>query len=370
MPNPVRGPTVSSKDDFDNLPNRPATRSVTKAKLEILKDNTYNCNKSEYLIDFENQNMAQGHLSLETLIKLIPNFEGNQGGEIHRFLNACDFAMQNIDPSLQPVLVQAIKTKLGGKAFAITQNRIITDWSGLKTLLENAFCAQRTPGYLQLELISLKQKSGEAVQEYANKLENLLHELCNVSVVGKTVEAATAIREYIKETTLTTFIEGLEPNLRQIIKSRHHPSLEEAINDSLEEEKLIKSNADTQRLFQNRQEKNWPSKYCTVCHKRNHNTNQCRFAKPNSGPKDTGQSSLQQQTNNTYVHKISCSYCKAKGHIREDCFKKKRADNRQSDKFQPSTSGNGSRSNVQGSRSVKDIKAMGPIKNLCIESQD
>jgi hypothetical protein len=72
-------------------------------------------------------------------------------------------------------------------------------------------------------------------------MENLLHELCNVSVVGKNVEAATTIRGYIKETILTMFIEGLEPNLRQIIKSRHHTSLEEAINYSLEEENSLNS---------------------------------------------------------------------------------------------------------------------------------
>jgi hypothetical protein len=59
--------------------------------------------------------MAEGKLSLETLIKLIPSFEWNiEGGGIHRFLNAYDFAVRRVDLSLKSVLIQAIKTKLGG----------------------------------------------------------------------------------------------------------------------------------------------------------------------------------------------------------------------------------------------------------------
>jgi len=123
MLSPVGGPTESDKDDSDSLPNKPETRVVTKARLEILKKgSTDKFNELESLIDLEDQNMSSANLSLETLLKLIPTFEGKQEGEIHRFLNACDFAVQNVEPSLKPVLVQAIKTKLGGKAFAITQN--------------------------------------------------------------------------------------------------------------------------------------------------------------------------------------------------------------------------------------------------------
>jgi hypothetical protein len=80
MLNPVEKTTDSGKDNPDNLPNRPVTRLITRHKLEILENNTNNLNKSEYLIDFENQNMAEGKLSSETLIKLIPSFEGNKGG--------------------------------------------------------------------------------------------------------------------------------------------------------------------------------------------------------------------------------------------------------------------------------------------------
>jgi hypothetical protein len=108
-------------------------------------------------------------------------------------------------------------------------------------------------------LNSVRQKLDESVQDYATRIENLLCELFNISVSGKITEAATAIRDYIKDTTLTTFVKGLEQNLRKTIKARHHASLEETINDRLEEEKLLRSNLDTQRLLKDKQGKNMVS---------------------------------------------------------------------------------------------------------------
>lgn len=354
MSKPVGSLTeFSENNSADNNP--PINRPVTRA---FARENNINSDDDKNLIDLSNLNMTQPTLSLETLIKLIPDFEGKKGGDIYRFLNACDFAMANVDPSLKTTLVQAIRTKLSGKAFAVTQNRVITDWIGLKTLLENTFRAQRTPGYLQLELNSTRQHPNEPVQEYATRVENLLCELCNVSVSGKSTEAAIAIREYIKDTTLTTFVEGLEPNLKQTIKARHHASLEEAINDSLEEEILLRSNRDAQRLLKDKQEKNTVSKYCSICRKTNHYTTQCKFAKTNSFPRDTGQKNYTQQTTpSASVHKVSCSFCKIKGHSIDECFKKKRADKRQAGN-QPTTSGNGPRPGTSGERSVKDIRML------------
>jgi hypothetical protein len=148
--------------------------------------------------------------------------------------------MSSVKDTCKPILVRAVTTKLSGKAFSVTQNREIVDWTGLKSLLETAFCAKRTPGYLQLELNSTRQKSGESVQEYFGRVEKLFHELCNVSVTGRKPVEAEAVRSYIKETTLTSYVEGLHQNLRQKVKSKNLISLEEAIKESLEEEKFAR----------------------------------------------------------------------------------------------------------------------------------
>lgn len=105
-----------------------------------------------------------------------------------------------------------------GKAYAVKQFREIVSWDMLKGLLEGAFSAKRTAGHLQLELTTCKMQVGESVQSYTSKVKKLLHELCNVSTKGKSSSDTKAIHQYIKETTSTTYIEGLSSNIRNIIK--------------------------------------------------------------------------------------------------------------------------------------------------------
>jgi len=92
---------------------------------------------------------------------------------VYPFLSTCDFVIKTVSEDCRPVLLQAILTKLAGKAFAATQYREIKSWEALKGLLEVSFCAKRTPGYLQLELTTTKHKAVETVQEYSSRIEAL-----------------------------------------------------------------------------------------------------------------------------------------------------------------------------------------------------
>jgi hypothetical protein len=67
-------------------------------------------------------------LSLETAINLIPKFNGEKSQEVYPFLNTCDFVTKMISEDCRPILLQAILTKLSGKAFAATQHREILLW--------------------------------------------------------------------------------------------------------------------------------------------------------------------------------------------------------------------------------------------------
>jgi len=300
------------------------TSSQTSAKSNITSKNIINLIDLDHSINSETKNIFENtkmsELSLETAIKLIPYFNGQNEEDIYSFLNACEFAVSNVKNTCKPILVKAITTKLSGKAFAVIQNREIIDWAGLKLLLQTAFCEKRTPRYLQLELNSTRQKSGEAVQAYFERVEKMFHELCNVIVTGRKPVEAEAVRSYIKETTLTSYVEGLHQNLRQIVKSKNLISLEDAIKESLEEEKLLESNRETRRLFQNnnRTSTNANQKYSSICKKNNHNTIQCRFAREIKLRQYTVQKIKDTQPTG-YIQIVSCTYCNAKGHERDDC---------------------------------------------------
>lgn len=298
-------------------------------------------------------------LSLETAISLVPRFNGEEHQEVYPFLNTCNFVMKSVNEECRPILLQAVISKLSGKAYAAIQHREVTSWEATKGLLEITFCAKRTPGYLQLELSAMKHKNGETIQEYSARVEKTLHELCNVSANNKSDADAKAVHAYIKEVTLTSYIEGLPSSIRSVIKSKNHVSLEEAIKASLEEDKIYQSNRDTQRILHNKSDSNnGNSKYCKNCKRNNHSTNECKYARRTL---DTGQRSYTRQTTpNTNVQTKFCSYCKNKGHTVEECYKKKNAEKKtKSDtQNQPSTSGNATGPGSSGIRPVRELKIM------------
>ncbi|CAI6372619.1 unnamed protein product [Macrosiphum euphorbiae] len=265
-----------------------------------------------------------------------------------------------MEESIQPIMLEAIQTKLVGNAFMVTQHKDISSWEMLRKTLEESYCATRTPGYLLLELSTTRYRHGETIQQYTSRVEKLLHELCNVSVNGKSSTEAKTINDFIKETALTIFIEGLPNSIRGIIKSRNLPSIEEAIKQSLEEEKMYLSNKDAQRLIQNKQSTSSTGKYCKNCHKNNHNTNECKYANRNV---DTGQRSKPMKESdyksNQETKQRTCVYCKKSDHVVDECYKKKNADARrsnQSTQSQPSVSRNDKEPGTAGIRPVRELK--------------
>jgi len=299
-------------------------------------------------------------LSFETAINMIPIFDGENPQKIYSFLNACEFVIKNMEESMQTIMLEAIQTKLVGNAFMVTQHKDISTWETLRKTLEESYCATRTPGYLLLELSTTRYRHGETIQQYTSRVEKLLHELCNVSVNGKSTTEAKTINNFIKETALTIFIEGLPNSIRGIVKSRNLPNIEEAIKQSLEEEKMYLSNKDAQRLIQNKQSTSSISKYCKNCHKNNHNTNECKYSKRNV---DTGQRSRPMKESdyksNQETKQRNCVYCKKSGHVVDECYKKKNADARksnQSSQSQPSVSGNDKEPGTAGIRPVRELK--------------
>ncbi|KAE9528650.1 hypothetical protein AGLY_012225 [Aphis glycines] len=120
--------------------------------------------------------MYETKLSLETAIKLVPAFNGVDSTDVYHFFNVCKFVMSNIDSAIKPVLLQAIRTKLSGKAFGITKHREIKGWEGLKFLLESNCCAileengkNSTDELLTIELITLLKSIINHYREYIVK---------------------------------------------------------------------------------------------------------------------------------------------------------------------------------------------------------
>lgn len=299
-------------------------------------------------------------LSLGEALRLIPCFDGTIPADIYPFVSACEIALISVATESKQILLKAIKTKLRGNAFAITQYREVEEWDSLKTLLEEEYCAQRTSTHLQLELNSTRQREGEMVSAYSTRVQTLFHELCNASAMGKTTNEANIIRDHIKSQTLGIFIEGLRQPIKTIIKAGKPTSLEAAIKESLEEERVYRSDKESQRFFSN-PKPGGKTKYCNRCKTNTHNTEHCRFIKgvPSSRPNTnyTQQSYVKQESPSTsrwgdQKKRSFCNFCKKPGHDISDCRNKKRQEGQNT----PSTSGNEGRPFVKSERTVRDLK--------------
>jgi hypothetical protein len=302
-------------------------------------------------------NMA---LSLGEALRLIPIFDGTVPSDIFPFLSACEIALISVPAECKPTLLKAIKTKLRGHAFAVTQYREVDEWDPLKSLLEEEFCAQRTAPYLQLELNSARQREGETVSAYSTRVQTLFHELCNVSTMGKTPEQAQTIRLHTKDQTKTIFVEGLRQPIKTLIKAGRPQTLEAAIKESIEEERSYKSDKESQRFFSD-QRSGGRSKYCNHCKTNTHYTDNCRnikgvpTVKPNKNY--TQNTNIKTETASTSgwgerKKKSYCNYCKRPGHDINECRSRKKQDGQNTS----GNSGNEGRPSVKSERTVRDLK--------------
>lgn len=140
-----------------------------------------------------NSNATNMVLSLGEALRLIPCFDGTTPSDIYPFVSACDIALTSVAAENQTILLKAIRTKLRGNAFAITQYREVGTWESLKILLEEEYCAQRTATHIQLELNSTRQREGELISAYSTRIQTLFHKLCNASAMGKPSSEAKII---------------------------------------------------------------------------------------------------------------------------------------------------------------------------------
>ncbi|VVC36137.1 Retrotransposon gag domain [Cinara cedri] len=153
--------------------------------------------------------MSSPKLTYDTGIKTIPIYGGEEK-ELMSFLKTCEYVLNNIVETFEPLVLEGILAKLTGRASQVTRFKNIDNYEKLKEVLVENFGVQQTVGQLQLELAACMQLANEGIKVYYEKVEALCFQLIEALLLENTRKAEEAvINKMIKRQALTVFVAGL-----------------------------------------------------------------------------------------------------------------------------------------------------------------
>ena len=286
--------------------------------------------------------MPATKLNVDLVLKLLPEFNGQDRSELDRFLNICDTINDDLCPEAEePLLLTIIKSKISGIAYNSIKYKDIQNLEGLKSILKNNFAETRTIAQVQSEIINSKQKFNENVRQFATRIEKLKIELDDACIQSQGIEAAKVIQELNAKSALRAFVEGLHNNIKLIIKACRFPTLIEAIEGAVEEERNFNSKTSFRNNFSRESIK------CSFCQKVGHKFENCFFRKnkPQHTFVNKQPANFTQEPNKPTFNKNKsfCNYCKEPGHHISNCYKRKLKEQRnlnQTSSLQETLSGN------------------------------
>lgn len=290
------------------------------------------------------------HITFQEAIRLLPeSFDGKEIETLEIFLEKCEFAVKCVIPEAIPTLLQAIQTRLVGKARQVAKYRTFEKWDELRDLLKSNLEPQRTTPYLYLELYAIKQRHGEEVLTYAMRIEQLQNLIIEQETADLPPEIAKAVENTINRQVIQVFMEGLG-ELKHFIKARNPETLDKAIQAAREEERIRTSNREAKQYLKPESRPSRPNIQfspttgnCHNCGLKGHYAKNCLKKIQNHKPVRD-----QNQKPNVEVRTITCNYCKKVGHKIAECRKRLYVNSKNNAGSQPEPST--SFKNVENSR--------------------
>jgi hypothetical protein len=177
--------------------------------------------------------------NLKDLRDMIPEYDGDQS-TLFDFIEAVNFAIENVPENQQNALIFVIKSKLVGKARKFISSRQLREWNDIKDLLISHYGDCRDTEGLLYDLTSTFQKSNETPRAFAQRIENLLTKIRSSVALNNELnqEARNALNSSHEKIALKAFLAGLSDPLGSIIRCQKPNTLEQAEQFLIEEENI------------------------------------------------------------------------------------------------------------------------------------
>lgn len=261
-------------------------------------------------------------LSLEFLIKLIPEkFDGDRY-KLRSFIKQVDSVFEIAQPNQKKALLLFVKSKIIGKAREqIDVHCSLTTWEEISELLLNLYQDKKSLDQLLEELNNIRQSRNEDVSHFYQRLEDLTSRILAVIHTQDGNKASLTGRvSMITDMTLNRFVYHSHPQISQMLRYREFRTINEAFTAAAAEEKALRLRFEKPSVQK-----------CQICHKSNHATRDCFRNKPNNIQQTRTQTvnfanTQKESVNSTPIKQ--CRYCKKFGHTIEECRKRQYVNNR------------------------------------------
>lgn len=265
--------------------------------------------------------------SLELLEKMLPKeFSGNPK-DLNNFIADCNNAFSAAHPTQHRGLLFLIIPRITGRAKSQLISHAFASWEELKNQLKALF--QETKHYTQVieDLINLKQKQGETVTDYYNRIIIQIAE-GSKAAREKTPDDTTLKGkiEFINETAFSRFVYHSLPGISRFLRYRGFADLKTAYAAALDEERALQIYTENNKKDNGKKEK-----FCKICKKSNHDTNECYRKNGQSfSPRETRdfpRGNFEKDFRPSTSEKF-CNYCKRDGHVISECRRREYANRR------------------------------------------
>lgn len=224
--------------------------------------------------EFGNDHLVNMELSLNDIITGISPYSGKPS-DLESFINQCESYYELVEDAHKLQVLKIIKTRLKGEAYnkMIPMTDIVT-WDALKAKLKEKIQKKVTIEFATQDLSSVRQKSGESVEKYGDRVRIKLRKLKEASRTLTNDQGQLSVLNQAHEKLAVSNFETNISNesLRLLVTAANKSNLDDAISYAMQRD-LIMNVSNVNK--------------CTFCSVAGHSESEC-YKKINASKKAKG----------------------------------------------------------------------------------
>lgn len=257
-------------------------------------------------------------------------FDGNRYF-VHEFISQCDTIFNLANEDQEYPMLAYVLSKITGSAKSNLRDQKAGSWRELKNLLITYYSDKTHFLILMENLNTIRQQSNETAITFFSRIDK-----CTMRIIDTIPDEDIAKIKTIREIALQRFIFHSLPDISRYLRGKTYKTINDALNDALEEEMALKINQ--QKLGNSHHRVGNYVRHNKVHNSNFHTQSDSNFQNRNQNPNNynsqirpnhsNSQARNYASTSNYHTstatgNRSNCAYCKKTGHHISECRKRK-----------------------------------------------